>query len=48
MWGNDNVTIGFHPTKLARIIGPVRKNSGLGAFRGTEKQNVKERLIVRA
>lgn len=46
MWGIGNVTIGSHPTILARIIGPMRKNSELRVLEWTEKEKAKEGLII--
>lgn len=45
MGGNGNVTIGFHPAMLARVIGPVRKNSGLGFLNELKKRKLQRDLV---
>lgn len=46
IWGSGNGTTRLHPTILARIIGPMRKTSGLGVFKWMEKEKVKEGLTI--
>lgn len=45
-WGSGNMTIRLRPTILARVTGPMRKNSELGVLKWTENEKVKEALII--